>query len=374
VRQNMSEKVIKIEEAYGELNLEMMKEFTDANGISGNEKAATRVMKKWLTDVADEVSYDNLGSLIVLKKGSGLGPKLMLAGHVDEIGFVVRSIDDKGFIKLAPVGGWWGHVLLSQALTITTREGKEYLGIVGSKPPHGLPPEVRNKVIEVKDMFLDIGVKDKNEVELLGIRPGDMVTPRSDFNVMANPNYLAAKAWDDRIGAIIAAEVLLKLKGVKHEADIVAVGTVQEEVGLRGAKTATYAVKPDIGIALDVTLANDIPGADTGSKMGVGVTLAIQDSSHLGHRGFLNVLTDLSKELNLDVQFDLLLAGGTDSGEMHKAFDGIINVTLSIPSRYIHSHRALIHRKDVVDTITLITEFAKRLNWDLLESIRQTNR
>lgn len=374
MRQNMSEKVIKIEEAYGELNLEMMKEFTDANGISGNEKAATRVMKKWLMDVADEVSYDNLGSLIVLKKGSGLGPKLMLAGHVDEIGFVVRSIDDKGFIKLAPVGGWWGHVLLSQALTITTREGKEYLGIVGSKPPHGLPPEVRNKVIEVKDMFLDIGVKDKNEVELLGIRPGDMVTPRSDFNVMANPNYLAAKAWDDRIGAIIAAEVLLKLKGVKHEADIVAVGTVQEEVGLRGAKTATYAVKPDIGIALDVTLANDIPGADTGSKMGVGVTLAIQDSSHLGHRGFLNVLTDLSKELNLDVQFDLLLAGGTDSGEMHKAFDGIINVTLSIPSRYIHSHRALIHRKDVVDTITLITEFAKRLNWDLLESIRQTNR
>jgi putative aminopeptidase FrvX len=370
----MSEKSLKIEEAYGELNLEMMKEFTDANGISGNEKAATRVMKKWLNDVADEVSYDNLGSLIVTKKGSGLGPKLMVAGHVDEIGFVVRSVDDKGFIKLAPVGGWWGHVLLSQALTITTREGNEIMGIVGSKPPHGMPADVRSKVIDVKDMFLDIGVKDKNEVELLGIRPGDMVTPRSDFNVMANPNYLAAKAWDDRIGAIIAAEVLLRLKGVKHEADIVAVGTVQEEVGLRGAKTATYAVKPDIGIALDVTLANDIPGAEPGSKMGVGVTLAIQDSSHLGHRGFLNYLSDLSKELNLDVQYDLLLAGGTDSGEMHKAFDGIINVTLSIPSRYIHSHRALIHRKDVVDTITLITEFAKRLNWDVLENIRQSNR
>lgn len=370
----MSEKSLKIEEAYGELNLEMMKEFTDANGISGNEKAATRVMKKWLSDVSDEVTYDNLGSLIVTKKGSGLGPKLMVAGHVDEIGFVVRSIDDKGFIKLAPVGGWWGHVLLSQTLTITTREGKEIMGIVGSKPPHGMPADVRSKVIDVKDMFLDIGVKDKNEVELLGIRPGDMVTPRSDFNVMANPNYLAAKAWDDRIGAIIAAEVLLRLKDVKHEADIVAVGTVQEEVGLRGAKTATYAVKPDIGIALDVTLANDIPGAEPGSKMGVGVTLAIQDSSHLGHRGFLNYLSDLSKELNLDVQYDLLLAGGTDSGEMHKAFDGIINVTLSIPSRYIHSHRALIHRKDVVDTITLITEFAKRLNWDVLESIRQSNR
>ena len=146
----MSEKSLKIEEAYGELNLEMMKEFTDANGISGNEKAATRVMKKWLSDVSDEVTYDNLGSLIVTKKGSGLGPKLMVAGHVDEIGFVVRSIDDKGFIKLAPVGGWWGHVLLSQALTITTREGKEIMGIVGSKPPHGMPADVRSKVIDVK--------------------------------------------------------------------------------------------------------------------------------------------------------------------------------------------------------------------------------
>ena len=370
----MSEKSLKIEEAYGELNLEMMKEFTDANGISGNEKAATRVMKKWLSDVADEVSYDNLGSLIVTKKGTGLGPKLMVAGHVDEIGFVVRSIDEKGFIRLAPVGGWWGHVLLSQALTITTREGKEIMGIVGSKPPHGLAPEVRSKVIEVKDMFLDIGVKDKNEVELLGIRPGDMVTPRSDFNVMANPNYLAAKAWDDRIGAIIASEVLLRLKNETHSADVYAVGTVQEEVGLRGAKTATYAVKPDIGIALDVTLANDIPGAEPGSKMGVGVTIAIQDGSHLGHRGFINYLSDLSKELNLDVQYDLLLAGGTDSGEMHKAFDGIINVTLSIPSRYIHSHRALIHRKDVVDTINLIVEFAKRLDRNVLESLRVSNR
>ena len=370
----MSEKVVEIEKAYGELNLELMQEFTDANGISGNEKAATRVMKKWLEGVADEFSYDNLGSLIALKKGSGDGIKLMLAGHIDEIGFVVRHIDDKGFLKIAPVGGWWGHVLLSQALTITTRDGREYMGIVGSKPPHGMPADVRNKVIDVKDMFVDLGVKDKDEVELLGIRPGDMVTPRSDFNVMANPNYLAAKAWDDRIGAIIASEVLLRLKNETHSADVYAVGTVQEEVGLRGAKTATYAVKPDIGIALDVTLANDIPGAEPGSKMGVGVTIAIQDGSHLGHRGFINYLSDLSKELNLDVQYDLLLAGGTDSGEMHKAFDGIINVTLSIPSRYIHSHRALIHRKDVVDTITLIVEFAKRLDRNVLESLRVSNR
>lgn len=367
-------KATSIEEAYGKVDLTMMEEFTSADGISGCEKEATRVMKKWVEQAADEITYDNLGSLIALKKGSGKGPKIMLAGHIDEIGFVVRQVDDKGFIKLAPIGGWWGHVALAQPVIITTREGKKYTGIIGSKPPHGLPAEVRNKVIEIKDMFVDIGVKDKNEVDLLGIKPGDMVTPKSDFTVMANPNFLAAKAWDNRVGALIATDVLINLKGVKHDADVYAVGTVQEEVGLRGAKTATYAVKPDLGIALDVTLGNDIPGTEAGSKLGVGITLAIQDSSHLGHRGLLGYLEDLAKELKLDVQFDLLLAGGTDSGEMHKSFDGIINVTVSIPSRYIHAHRAIIHRKDYADTVTLITEFCKRADSDLLETLRTANR
>lgn len=193
----MSEKVVEIEKAYGELNLELMQEFTDANGISGNEKAATRVMKKWLEGVADEFSYDNLGSLIALKKGSGDGVKLMLAGHIDEIGFVVRHIDDKGFLKIAPVGGWWGHVLLSQALTITTRDGREYMGIVGSKPPHGMPADVRNKVIDVKDMFVDLGVKDKAEVELLGIRPGIWLHP-----VLISMSWPIRTIWQLKLGMI----------------------------------------------------------------------------------------------------------------------------------------------------------------------------
>lgn len=368
------EKATQIELAYGQLDLKMMEEFTSADGISGCEKEATRVMKSYVEKAADDIRYDNLGSLIALKKGSGNGPKVMLAGHIDEIGFVVRSIEDKGFVRLAPIGGWWGHVLLSQPVIITTRSGQKITGLIGSRPPHGLPLDVRNKVIEVKDLFVDLGVKDKNEVELLGIKPGDMVTPKSDFMVMSNPNYLAAKAWDNRVGALLATETLLKLQGVSHVADIYAVGTAQEEVGLRGAKTAAYAVKPDLAIALDVTLGNDIPQAEPGSKLGVGITLGIQDSSVLGHRGLIDYLETLAKELKLDVQHDLLLAGGTDSGELHKAFDGVINVTLSIPSRYIHSHRALIHRKDYVDTLTLLVEFCKRVDWPLIEALRAANR
>jgi putative aminopeptidase FrvX len=362
------------QKAYGALDLTLLEALTQAKAISGNEKAATRVMKAALKDSADEISYDNLGSLIALKKGEANEPVFMMAGHVDEIGFVVKSIDDQGFIRISPVGGWWGHVLLAQALCITTRQDKEIFGVVGSKAPHGMPADVRAKVIEVKDMFVDIGVESKQEVLDLGILPGDMVTPISDFQIMANPNYLCAKAFDDRIGAYIATEVLRRLKGQKHKATVVAVGTVQEEVGLRGAKTATYAVKPDIGVALDVTIAQDTPNDEKGTKMGVGVTLAIKDGSHLAHRPFLNYLSDLAKSLELEVQFDLLTAGGTDSGEMHKSFDGIINVTLSIPSRYIHSHRSIVHRKDVADTITLLTEFALRLDATLLESLRLGNR
>lgn len=367
-------KTVGIEALAGEVDLKMMEAFTMADGISGCEKEASRVMKSYIEPYADEVSYDGLGSLIALKKGSEKGPRIMLAGHIDEVGFVVRSIEDKGFIRLAPVGGWWGHVLLSQPVTITTRDGKKYTGVIGSRPPHGLPADVRSKVVEVKDLFVDLGVKDKQEVEFLGIKPGDMVSPKSEFTVMANPNYLMAKAWDNRVGALIVTEVLKNLKGQKHTANVYSVGTAQEEVGLRGAKTAAFAVKPDVAITIDVTLANDIPGAEPGSKMGVGVTLGVQDSSVLGHRGLLNHLEDLAKELKLEVQHDLLLAGGTDSGEIHKSMEGVITLTVSIPSRYIHSHRALIHRKDYLDTVTLLTEFCKRLDEKQLEVLRAHNR
>ena len=367
-------KVKRIEKVYGKVDLKMMREFTAADGISGCETEATRVMKKWIEPYADEITYDTLGSMIALQKGIGEGPKIMLAGHIDEIGFVVRHIDDKGYLKIAAIGGWWGHVLLSQPVIITTREGKKITGIVGSPAPHTLAPEVRNKVKEIKDMFVDIGAKDKKEVELAGVKIGDMVTPKSDFTVMANPNYLMAKAWDDRVGALIVTEILMKLRNEPHQADLYAVATVQEEVGLRGAKTATYAVKPDLGIAVDVTIADDTQGGESRIKMGVGVTLGVLDASHLGHRGLLHYLDALAKELKIDVQYESLLGGGTDSGEIHKAFDGIVNLTLSIPARYLHSHRAMIHRKDYCDTVTLLSEFCRRVDWKLIEALKQTNR
>ncbi len=350
------------------LDVQMMKDFVLADGISSNEKEVSRVMRSYVEPFVDEVRYDNLGSIAFYKKGTE-DVTVMLAGHIDEIGFLIKQIDDDGFIFLHPVGGWWPHVLLGSLLTITTEQGKKFTGVVGSQAPHGMKPEVRSKVMELKDIFLDIGVTSKQEVWDLGIQIGDMVTPRSEFVTLANPDFLAAKAWDDRIGALIVAQVMRNLKDKSTKATIVGVGTVQEEVGLRGAKTSAYMVRPDLAITLDVTIAEDTPKADKRIKMGKGITLEVGDASHFGHKGLLSHLKKMATDMGFEVQLELLAAGGTDSGEIHKSMEGVVAVTCSIPSRYIHSHYAIVHKKDVADTIALLTAFCESIDKETFNQI-----
>ncbi len=350
------------------LDVQMMEDFVQADGISSNEKEVSRVMRRYVEPSVDAVKYDGLGSVAFYKKGTE-DLTVMLAGHIDEIGFLIKQIDEDGYIFLHPVGGWWPHVLLGSLLTITTEEGNKFIGVVGSQAPHGMKPEVRKKVMELKDVFLDIGITSKQAVLDLGIQIGDMVTPRSEFVTLANPDFMAAKAWDDRIGALIVAQVMRNLKDKQPKATIVGVGTVQEEVGLRGAKTSAYMVKPDLAITLDVTIADDTPKGDKRIKMGKGITLEVGDASHFGHKGLLSHLKQLSQEMGFDVQLELLLAGGTDSGEIHKSMDGVVAVTVSIPSRYIHSHYAIVHKKDVADTIALLTAFCESIDVETFQRI-----
>ncbi|MEA5011802.1 MAG: M42 family metallopeptidase [Angelakisella sp.] len=361
-------------EPYGTVDIEMLKAFSEANGICGHEKGASRVMARYLNGYADSVSYDNLGSIIGCKKGSGKGPKIAMFGHLDEVGFLVRKITEDGFLYLAKVGGMWPHLLLAQEVTITTRDDKEYVGVISSPPPHGMSPEERAKVKDVEDIFVDIGVNDADEVKALGIRVGDTATPRTQFRVLNNPNYLMGKAWDDRLGATVATAVLRNLKELRHEADVYAVGTVQEEVGLRGATTAGFAVNPDIAIALDVTLASDVPDSKYGTPLGTGVTLSLMDASVIANRELVYSMEKICERLGLTYTHDIFLRGGTDSGEIHKLFGGVLCMTISLPARAIHSHRGVIHRKDFADTVQLLTEFCRILNWDMVEHIRQSNR
>ena len=362
---------VKLEEQYGDVNLDLLADLTLANGISGHEKGVAAVFNKWVKDSVDRVEYDNLGSIIAIKEGKENGPKLMFAGHIDEIGFLVKSIDDNGFLRLHPVGGWWGHVLPSHPVVVITREERMYVGVIGSKAPHGMKPDVRNKVMDIADLYIDLGVASKDEViDVLGIQIGDMIVPKADFHVLANPNYLMSKAWDDRVGAAIVVDVMRQLKDDQTDATICGVGTVQEEVGLRGAKTSAQKINPDVAITLDVTIATDTPGEDGRIKLGVGTTLEVMDGSYIGHKGLLYYLQDLSDELGIDYQLELLSAGGTDSGEIHKVHDGVVALTVSIPARYIHSHYGIVHRKDYADTVTLLAEFSRRLNADLLKELQ----
>jgi len=352
-------------------DLELLKKLSEVRGTSGNEKCVARLIKEEISQDVDNIEFDNLGSLIAFKKGSENEPKILFTAHMDEVGFVVSKILDGGFLAIHPTGGWWGHVVLAQVMVIKTRDDKEYFGVVGAQPPHGMSAEQKNKVMPISDMYIDIGVSSKEEAESLGIRVGDTVTPYTDFRVLNNNNYLLGKAWDDRIGVASLIKAIKELKGVKTKANLYFGATVQEEVGLRGAKTASYHVKPDVAFAIDCTFSYDLPKSDKNdTKLGAGVALSIMDGSVIAHRALFDFVEEVAKKYNVKYTYDLLKAGGTDSGEMHKQYDGIITMTLSIPCRYFHSHVSIIHYEDYLNAVKLIVAISKELDKEKLEQLK----
>ncbi|QQZ10649.1 M42 family metallopeptidase [Heyndrickxia vini] len=351
--------------------LTMLKDLTDAKGIAGNEKEVREVMKKYIEPFSDEITADGLGSLIAKKVGDENGPKIMVAGHLDEVGFMVTKIDDKGFLRFQTVGGWWSQVMLAQRVTIVTKKG-DILGVIGSKPPHILPAEARKKPYEIKDMFIDIGASSKEEALEWGVLPGDMVVPYFEFTVMNNEKMLLAKAWDNRIGCAIAIDVLKNLKNEKHPNIVYGVGNVQEEVGLRGAKTAAMKIKPDIGFGVDVGIAGDTPGItekEALSKMGEGPQIILYDASMVSHKGLRDLVVGVAEELSIPYQFDAIPGGGTDAGSIHLTANGVPSLAITIATRYIHSHAAMLHRDDYENTVKLITEVIKRLDRETVDKI-----
>ncbi|MEI3606014.1 M42 family metallopeptidase [Pseudogracilibacillus sp. SE30717A] len=352
--------------------LTMLKDLTDANAISGHEKEARDVMEKYIKPYADEVFTDHLGSLIAKKAGQENGPKIMVAGHLDEVGFMVTRIDKNGFVYFQTIGGWWNQVMLAQRVTIMTKDG-DVTGVIGSKPPHILSAEERKKPVEIKDMFIDIGASSKEEAEKFGVRPGDSVVPYFEFTQMKNEKMLLAKAWDNRIGCAIAIDVLKKLQNEEHPNIVYGVGTIQEEVGLRGAKTSAHLIKPDIAFGVDVGIAGDTPGIsdkDADSKLGKGPQIILYDASMISHKGVRDLVIETAEEKEIPFQYSLMAGGGTDSGAIHLTADGVPALSITIATRYIHSHAAMLHRDDFENAVKLIVEVIKKIDQKKLESIR----
>jgi putative aminopeptidase FrvX len=347
----------------------LLQELTDAHGIPGFEEEAVAVMKRHL-QAADQIKYDKLGSLIAKKKGSSDKPRVMIAGHIDEIGFIVKEITPEGYIRFLPLGGWWGHVALSQRVIVKSSKGN-IPGIIGSKPPHILQDEERKKVQEIKDMFIDVGVCDGFDVQSLGVRPGDPIVPDSKFRIMGNKDLYMNKAFDDRIGAAAAVAVINELAGVKHPNTVFGVGTVQEEVGLRGANTAAHVVDPDVAFVADVSLAADGPDASKGSsaRLGSGPSITVYDGSMIPNRKLRDLVIDTATENKIPFHLAALDRGGTDGGRIHISRGGVPCIYMGIATRYIHSHTGVIHKSDFENLVRLIVEVIKKLDSRAVKSL-----
>jgi putative aminopeptidase FrvX len=247
------------------------------------------------------------------------------------------------------------------------------LGVIGSKPPHILTDEERKKVVKRKDMFIDVGAANEEEArEDFGIRPGDPIIPVSPFEVLQNGKTYLAKAWDDRVGCALFIDVIKRLAKENHPNTIYGVGTVQEEVGLRGARTSSWTVQPDIGIALEVGIAGDVPGVkkeESQEVMGKGPSILVYDASMIPNLELRNLVIDTAEERNIPFQFSVMERGGTDAGAMHINMQGVPSIVMGVPCRYIHSHVGIIHRDDYDNAVKLLVATIKKLDSETVHGL-----
>ena len=343
----------------------LLKQLSEVSGIAGHESQVRQLFKEITQPYAEKYIQDGLGGIFAQHTGDVEGPRIMMAAHMDEVGFMVSQITDKGFIHFVPIGGWWSQVVLAQQVEVTTREGRVFRGVTGSKPPHVLTPEARNKPVDLADVFIDLGASSKEQVEEWGIRPGDMITPYIETQRLNGTPYLLGKAWDNRIGIAVAIEVLKQAAKEGHDTVLFSGANVQEEVGLRGAKVATHLIQPDITIALDTGTAGDTPGMtakEADSELGKGPQVLIYDASMIPHRGLRDFVIATAEEEGIPFQYTAIKGGGTDAGSQHQSLNGIPSIAITIPVRYLHSHTSIIHEDDYKNTVRLVVAILKRLN------------
>ncbi|QGH35365.1 M20/M25/M40 family metallo-hydrolase [Gracilibacillus salitolerans] len=347
--------------------LELFRTLTELPGAPGNEHSVRKFMKQELTKYADDIVQDRLGGVFGVKNGQG--PKVLVAGHMDEVAFMVTQITSNGMIRFQPLGGWWSQVLLSQRVEIYT-DDKKIIGVVGSIPPHNLTQAERSKPMQQKNMLIDIGADNKEDAEKMGIKPGQSIIPVSEFTPMANEKKILAKAWDNRYGCGLAIELLKELKDETVPNELYAGATVQEEVGLRGAKVASNMIKPDIFYALDASPANDMSGDDKEfGQLGKGALLRIFDRSMITHHGVKDFVLDTAESNNIPYQY-FISQGGTDAGSVHLSNQGVPSAVIGICSRYIHTHASIIHVDDYQAAKELLIKLVKQTDQNTVDTIR----
>lgn len=355
-----------------EQTLTLFKNLTELTGAPGFEHSVRKFMREQIEPYADEMVQDNLGSIFGIKKGDPTGPTIMVAGHMDEVGFMVTSITPNGMIRFQTLGGWWSQVLLAQRVQIITDKGP-VIGVIGSIPPHLLDDAKRNKPMDIKDMLIDIGADDKEDAIRIGIKPGQQIVPICPFTPMANEKKILAKAWDNRYGCGLSIELLKELKDETLPNILYSGATVQEEVGLRGAQTAATLINPDIFFALDASPANDMTGdKNEFGQLGKGALLRILDRSMVTHRGMREFILDTAETNKIPYQY-FVSQGGTDAGRVHISNEGVPSAVIGICSRYIHTHASIVHVDDYAAAKELLVKLVKACDKTTVETIKQNS-
>ncbi len=335
------------------MSLDLLAKLCRTPAIPGREEYMRELIRQELDSYAEDFFEDQMGNLFAVRKGTGTAPRtIMLAAHMDEIGFVVRYISKEGFLYFHPLGGFDPRTLVAQRVKVY---GKEVLdGVIGIKPTHFTTPEERNKVIPLSDLFIDVGLPGEEVQQIVQI--GDMITLEREFLVLGH--CVTSKTLDDRVGLYVMIEAFRRFQA--SDDDIYAVATVQEEVGLRGAQTAAFGLEPDIGIAIDITIAADIPGMeekDYCTRLGEGVAIKVLDSYSISDQRLVHFFRTLAEQHHIPYQIEVLPRGGTDAGGMQRSREGIPVCTLSIPTRYTHSVVETAHQEDIEAAIALLTLF-----------------
>ncbi len=333
---------------------ENLERLSNANGVAGRETEVRELLIGMLKPYADQVIVDKLENVIAIKKGKSNAPKVMLAAHMDEVGLMVKNITKDGFLQFAKMGAIDDRLLLGLRVNVLTEKGA-LPAVVGSKPPHIQKEDERKKIVAFDEMFLDVGAENRENAKAMGIKVGDPVAFDVKYTKLGKEAVMG-KAFDNRAGCAAMVETLKRLSD--SECTIYAVGTVQEEIGLRGAGTAAFAVDPDVALALDVTFTGDTPGireVDTTVKMGKGPALTVTDSGLVTHPKLLRLLMDVASENGIDFQLETGLPGTTDAARMSLTRQGIPSGAICIPTRYIHSPVGIVSLKDIDNCVKLAT-------------------
>ena len=352
--------------------MQLLRTLSDAPGPSGFEEPVRKIMVEQMKPYADRISYDGLGSVISQQGTSTSTPRIMVDAHMDELGGMIRRITPDGYLSMQMLGGWLDQALVDQRWTIITAKGSVQ-AITGIRDVHLVPPDERTRIYPRDSILLDVGAKTAAEVRAMNIQIGDPVVPDAPFSVLNGTNNYLGKAWDDRVGCAVIIEVMRRLKTAPHPNQIFYAATVQEEIGLRGAHTATDIIKPDIGIALEGGVTGDTPGTrpeESQAKLGAGPGIFLYDTSALPNRKLVALIKQVAAENRIPLQLDLVQGYGDDSAEIQKSNGGVPSVNLVVVARYTHAHNGIINRNDFDQMVNLMVALIQKLDAQTVAQLR----